>query len=291
MTAPLNLEQHWIKTYSDNVRLVAQQKESRIRPYVHEEEMEGEVHFMDSYGMAEMVPLQSRLQSTPHTPIPHERRMVGANPYVFNEFVDPADIRRILTDPSRRYTQVAAAGASRQIDDILIAAFEAAVYIGKEGAGGTAVFDTGNVVAAATAGLTVAKLNTAARILDENEVEDEDRTIVVTPKGLESLRNEEKATSADYNTVRALVDGVIDTFLGFKFVKCNRPDLRPSTTSHYAYFFHKQGMGLAVAQEPTARVDQRPDLNYATQVWLGLDMGAVRLEEARVGRIDLVVAA
>ncbi len=291
MTAPLNVEEHWIKTYSDNVRLVAQQKESRIRPYVTEEEMEGEVHFMDSYGQADMVQLQSRLQATPHTPIPHERRMVGAWPYVFNEFVDPTDIRRILTDPTRRYTQVAAAGASRQIDDILITAFEAAVLIGKEGAGGTATFDSGNVVAAATAGLTVAKLNTAARILDENEVEDEDRTIVVTPKGLETLRNEEKATSSDYAAVKALVNGEIDSFLGFKFVKCNRPGLRASTTAHSAYFWHKQGMGLAVAQEPTARVDQRPDMNYATQVWLGLDMGAVRLEEARVGRIDLVVAA
>lgn len=289
MPAPLNVEQHWIKTFEENVRLLAQQKESRLRAYVTEEPMEGEVHFFDSYGQAEMARIESRFQSTGHTPIPHERRMVGADPYYFNEFVDPTDIRRILTDPTRRYTQVAAAASNRKIDDIIIKAFEDAVYLGKEGTGGTAVFDTSNVVAAATAGLTVAKLNTAARILDENEIEDEDRVIVVTPKALESLRNEEKATSYDYNTIRALVDGQIETFLGFKFVKCNRPLLRPSATSHYAYFWHKQGMGLAVAEEPHGRVDQRPDLNYATQVYLSLDMGAVRLEEARVGRIDLVV--
>ena len=290
MPEPLNVEEHWIKTYEENVRLVAQQKESVLRSCVMEEPMEGELHFFDSYGTAEMAPIESRFQSTGRTPIPHERRMVGSTPYFFNEFVDPRDIKRILTDPSRRYTQVAAAASNRQIDNIIIAAFETTVYLGKEGTGGTVDFDTNNTIAAGTAGLTVSKLIEAKMLLDDYEVEDEDRFITVTPTALGTLLEETRATSKDFAAVQALVYGEVDQFMGFTFKRCARPGLKTSATVHTCYFWQKMGMGLAVAEEPTGRVDQRPDLSYATQVWLDLDMGAVRLEEARVGKILAYIA-
>jgi hypothetical protein len=43
---------------------------------------------------------------------------------------------------------------------------------------------------------------------------------------------------------------------------------------------------LGVGQEPTIRVSERADKNYSTQVYLEMDLGAVRLDEDKVGYIE-----
>src|SRR5690606_16720791 len=85
-------------------------------------------------------------------------------------------------------------------------------WIGKGGAVGV---DTGTAT-----GLTVGKLITANEILEDADLEDDaPRVLVVTAKQLTNLLNTTKVTSADYASVKALVNGTIDTFMGFKFKK------------------------------------------------------------------------
>jgi len=53
--------------------------------------------------------------------------------------------------------------------------------------------------------------------LDANNVPAENRHIVLHANNLSSLLAETAVTSADFNTVRALVSGELNTFLGFTF--------------------------------------------------------------------------
>ncbi|MCB0993893.1 MAG: hypothetical protein KDB21_02295, partial [Acidimicrobiales bacterium] len=81
-------------------------------------------------------------------------------------------------------------------------------------------------------------------------------------------------------TVRALVQGEIDTFVGFKFIRIER--LPKSGTDRACYAWATSGVMLGMGAEPAARIDERPDKGYATQVYFGLSVGATRLEEEKV---------
>jgi hypothetical protein len=107
--------------------------------------------------------------------------------------------------------------------------------------------------------LTLKKVKRAKRLLDNAGVTNKDRFFVYTPGGLDSLLEDQKVGSVDYNNVKALVDGDIDTFLGFKFVmiadqvindgkgnpvKTGLPGVGTATRKYFAY--HKKAVGFGV---------------------------------------------
>jgi len=75
----------------------------------------------------------------------------------------------------------------------------------------------GSTVAHGGTNLTVAKLRDAKKTMDTNNVPPEDRHMIIHANNLSNLLGETSVTSADFNTVRALVSGELDTFLGFRF--------------------------------------------------------------------------
>jgi hypothetical protein len=56
-------------------------------------------------------------------------------------------------------------------------------------------------------------------------------------------------------------------------------------------FYAKRGMCLGVGKDISTKITERPDKNYATQVFASMSIGATRLEEARVGYIECDVGA
>jgi hypothetical protein len=133
--------------------------------------------------------------------------------------------------------------------------------------------------------LTLAKLIEAKEILDSNDVDPSiPRYIAVSPKQITNLLDDPEVTSADYNTVRALVKGELDTYVGFKFVTTNRLGLDGSGDRR-CFAWAMDGIKLAVGKEPTARIDERADKSYATQVYYCMSVGATRMEEAKVVEI------
>ena len=117
-------------------------------------------------------------------------------------------------------------------------------------------------------------------MLDAGEVEKEDRYLAHSAIQLEDMLNVTEVASSDYNSVKALVQGEIDTWVGFKWIGSER--LQTDTSSYREVMaWQKKGIQLAIAKEAEGRVTERPDKNYAWQVYLKICLGAVRLEEAR----------
>lgn len=77
---------------------------------------------------------------------------------------------------------------------------------------------TTTVIPDAGTNLTVEKLRLAQNALDVENVPDEDRTFVMHANGKKALLESTEVTSTDFNSVKALVNGQVDTFLGFRFV-------------------------------------------------------------------------
>ena len=104
---------------------------------------------------------------------------------------------------------------------------------------------------------------------------------------LQDLLNTTEITSSDYNVVKALVEGTVNTWIGFAFTHTERL-LTDGSGYRLCYAYQRKAMQLAIQKEPTGRVDERPDKNYAWQVYMKLCMGATRLEEARIVEITCI---
>ena len=266
--------------FSSNVTLLSQQMGSILRAGVDEESVTGEKAFFDQVGAAAAVKRTSRHGDTPLVETPHSRRQVTLETYEWSDLIDDADKVRMLIDPTSTYARAAAAAIGRSIDDEIIAAATGTAKTGKSG-GTSTTLPSGNIIAAGNADLTLAKLIQAKKILDNNSVDPSiPRHIAVGPDQIEALLNNTTVTSSDFNTVKALVQGEINSFMGFQFHVSTR--LAKSGNDRTCFAWAEDGIKLAVGKDVMSRIDERADKSYSTQVYYCATFGATRMEEDKV---------
>ena len=274
----------FVEQYSSNIQMLSQQKGSLLRDKVRLESVTGKNAFFDQIGSVTATVRSSRHSNTPQADTPHSRRRVSLVDYEFADLVDDLDKVRMLVDPTSSYAQAAAYAMGRAMDDAIIAAATGSSDTGV--AGGTAVaLPAGQKIAeAGTAGLTIAKLRQAKEIIDLADVDPSlKRYIIVSPKQISDLLGTTEVTSSDFNTVKALASGDVNTFLGFDFCVTNRLTIGSSKRKCIA--FVQDGIALAMGKDSTARIDERSDKGYATQVYYSAAFGSTRMEEAKVVEI------
>ena len=273
----------FVNQFSSNVQMLSQQMGSLLRTAVDSESVNGEKAFFDQVGAASAVLRTSRHADTPLVETPHSRRMVTMSDYEYADLIDDQDKVRLLVDPTSTYSRAAAAAMGRAMDDVIITAALGTANTGKDGSTSTAL-PSGQKIAHGSAGLTIAKLVSAKELLDAASVDPSiPRFIVVSPKQISDLLNNTTVTSADFNTVKALAQGEINSFVGFNFIVSNR--LTDDGTSRQVIAFAQDGLKLAVGKEPAARIDERADKSYSTQVYYCQTIGATRMEEEKVVEI------
>ena len=273
----------FVQQYSSNVQMISQQMGSLLRDTVDVETITGDKAFFEQVGQAAAAAKTSRHADTPLMNTPHSRRMVTLTDYEYADLIDDQDKLRMLISPESTYARAAAAAIGRSMDDVIIAAMGGTALTGTTGSTSTTL-PSAQKIAHGSAGLTIAKLVTAKKKLDEKSVDPSiPRYIVVSPEQIEDLLNSTTVTSADFNTVKALVQGDIDTFVGFKFITSNR--LTDDGTSRLCYAWAQDGMKLAIGKEPNAKIDERSDKSYATQVYYCSSFGSTRMEEEKVVEI------
>jgi len=294
----------FVQQFTGNVSFIAQQTKSRIRPTVVEDEITGEASYLEQVAPTAARKVIARHSDSPIMNTQHLRRRVAPYDYDWGDLVDQEDKVRLLIDPTSSYANNAAFALERGIDDELIAAFFGTAYTGHSGSTAvtwpngnsesTPTQSAGTVVAvndwtfgngSGNAGLTVSKLIYASVALDAAEGdEEEERFIVVTAKQKGNLLATTEATSSDYNTVRALVDGKIDTFMGFKFIHSERL-LQDSNNYWRIPAYRKSAMGLGIAKDIWGKIDQRADKRFSWYVYAAMSVGGARLEEAKMVEI------
>jgi len=272
----------FVQQYSANVQLLSQQMGSLLRDKVRLESVVGKNAFFDQVGSVTAVQKTSRHSATPQIDTPHARRRVSLSDYEFADLIDNQDKVRMLIDPTSSYAQAAAYAIGRAMDDVIISAALGTAFTGETGATSTS---NANQIVHGSAGLTIAKLRTAKQTLDLNSVDPSiPRYIIVGPKQITDLLGTTEVTSSDFNTVKALANGEINSFLGFNFIVSNRLSLSSTTRSCIAYA--QDGIALAVGKDTTARIDERSDKSYATQVYYCATFGATRMEEDKVVEVQ-----
>ena len=274
----------FVNQFSSNVQLLSQQIGSKLRSSVSEEMVTGEKAYFDQIGSGVAQLRTSRHADTPLMETPHARRQVAIDTYEYADLVDDADKVRMLIDPTSTYARAAAAAIGRAMDDAIISAATGTANTGVSGGTSTSML-AANQIAHGSAGLTVAKLVQAKKILDNSDVDPSiQRYIVCGPEQMEDLLNNSTVTSSDYNSIKALVQGDIDTFVGFKFITSTRLSVSSSVRTCFAWAM--DGIKLAVGKDVMARIEDRADKSYSTQVFYCASFGSTRMEEEKVVQID-----
>lgn len=279
----------FVQQYGQSVEFLAQQKGSRLRRAVSYDTVEGKTRFFDQIGSVAAKRVTNRHGDSPLNPTPHARRRLTTFSYETGDLIDDMDKIRTLIDPTNAYTQAHGWALGRGMDDEIIASFFATAYTGEDGSS-TVAFPANNVIAAGAAGLTIAKLRTAKEILDASEATDPDesRFIAVSAKQVTNLLATTEVTSSDYNTVKALVEGKVDSFMGFEFIRTER--LPKTNTERLCPVWVPSGIMLGVGKEPTFRMAERSDKRFSMYVYACMDIGATRMQEEKVLQIECTEA-
>jgi hypothetical protein len=275
----------FVQQYSANIQMLSQQMGSLLRDKVRLESVVGKNAFFDQVGSVTAVKRTSRHGDTPQIDTPHARRRVSLVDYEFADLIDDQDKVRMLIDPTSSYAQAAAFAMGRAMDDEIIEAATGTSFTGETGSTSTALPAGQIITEASTDGLTIAKLREAKKILDLNSVDPSiPRHIIVSPKQIDDLLGTTSVTSSDFNTVKALVQGEVNAFMGFNFIVSNRLSIASSKRACIA--FAQDGIALGVGKDVMARIDERADKGYATQVYYCASFGATRMEEEKVVKIE-----
>lgn len=278
--------------FSTNWQDRLQQDESRLVGAVTRDDFKGERKKFNLVTAFESSEITSRLEETPVQEFAGSEYWLYQNPCHIPTWFDKYDDHFLgqVVLPTSDTVRGHAKELNRKIDDAVIGAFFNSRFIGPAGtisdsfpaAQDVAVnyVETGSP---ANSGLTIAKLRRASKRLNEAEVPMSDRYIAVTAQELEDLLRTTEVTSIDYNNVKALVNGTLDTFMGFKFIHTERLPISAGDVTSVPVW-HKDGIKLALGERGSS-MNIIPTRNDALLIRSHLMRGAVRTQNEMVVRI------
>lgn len=283
----------FVEQYKSNITLLSQQKGSKLRECVDYEDITGESAFFDQIGSTEAQDVVDRHGDSPIISTPHSRRKVTPIDSDWGDLIDKMDKAKTLNDPTNSYVLAGSYALGRKIDDRIIESFTGNAYTGKNGSTVIALpaaqkiaVTLGHADGVTNAGLTIEKLIAAKSLFGKNDVDIEDPRnklyMGVTQQQLDDLLATTEVKSSDYNTVKALVKGEINTFLGFDFKRSQRFSLDATTDIRTCVAWAKSGVRLGINQDITGKIAPRPDKRFAMYVYACMSIGASRMEEEKV---------
>lgn len=297
MALDTSIDSALVNAYRSNIELKFQQMGSRLRPAVRLETQHAEFEFYDRIGPTDAVQVVNRHSDTPLVPTVYDRRRVGLTDWDWADLIDNKDRLRMLADPTSAYCMNAVYALGRAMDDVVIAAAFGTAYADKQG-NTSITFPSSNVVAAnyveagtaANSNLTIGKLRRVRYLLDKAEAANEgehELYAAVDPSQLQSLLRTTEVTNSQYNEIKALVHGEVDTFMGFNFIRTNRlPFGVTASNIRNCIFWEKQGLLLSMAQEVMVDVGPRRDKRNSIQVYVCGSFGASRMWEEKVYEVN-----
>lgn len=279
--------------YGNNLIHRYQQSKSRLMPFVQTEEFSGERKDYPRIGASAdpvNITLAARGSDTPYNEADFDKRW--AYPSLFEKSTHfaqwDAKLLGAISLPDSDVQQNHIKAFMRQYDKEIVAAALGNVLTGKLGTVPVAL-PAGQKIAAGGTGMSLAKLISALDILDAADEDAADdgtleKVFCWTVKQRNALLNNTQVTSSDFATVKALAEGRIESFMGFKFkLLQNALPLAAGVRSCVAF---RQGALRAIKSMKPSSVAPRLDKRNALQVYDTGAIGVCRVHDEGVVQID-----
>lgn len=263
-----------VANFNSNITILFQQKQSRLRASIGQTRpVVGKIVHFERLDKVEVSERTIRNAATNLVDSTHTRRAAIPRFYDAALTVDPMDLDRILIDPKGPYSEALSYGMARKLDSVIYTAARGTANTGEDGSG-TQALPSGQKIAHGSAGMTLSKILQAHRMLNAAEVPMDGRFFWIDSFALEDMLNIQQLTSSDYNSVKMLTTGEVNSFMGFSWSMYN---YAAESAVYYAVAGHRSALGLAIPKELSTQVDKRPDRSNIWQVYVSADFGSVRI--------------
>lgn len=217
--------------------------------------------------------------------ISHARQTATMENWNAPEYTDIFDAQEVNFEEQSELATTIAGAITRREDQIIIDAMDAISFVttnDQDPNTGFTVDDSGST------NFTLDLIRDAVGHLDDIEAPSEDRHLALRAKALQKLLEDTEVTSSDFNSVKALVSGDLDTYMGFKFHKIGtraEGGLPGLAADRIAFAWHKPSVGLAIG------IDMKTSVDWVAQKtsWLANGMfkaGAVVREPQGVVKLQ-----
>jgi hypothetical protein len=197
--------------------------------------------------------------------------------YIAAEYSDIFHQSHVNFDERRELVQVVSKSIARRMDQLCIDALDAA----------SSPSTVATSVGGAASNMNIEKLRAAAKALNDNNVPAEGRHLLMHSSQLDALLGETEVTSADFATVKALVRGEINSFMGFNIITMGDRDEggvpKPSTRTCFAW--HQDSMGYAESMSQKSEVNYIPE-KTSFLVSSMFSAGAVAIDDEGIVKIS-----
>ena len=290
------------KQFSSTVQHLSQQKNSRFGDKVRLESVSNaEEAYFNLFSAADD-PSQNtdRHGDTPYGEYEAQRRKVVPVTWEKATIIDKKDVRRMTVDPQNPVVQAHAMSFARKKDKVIYAAMIGTALEGKEGAtsitfanDSIGIDSDGDKTTLGTAAsndtltetaMTLSKMLTMMTIFNESDVDpDIAKHWAVSPADIKYMLDLTEIGSSDYNTVKALQQGKIDSYMGFMFFWWNYLSRDSDDgTCNRTVAWAQDGVIFATIADMNTTVDILPTKKNSTGIYSEFDIGAVRMEGAKV---------
>ena len=193
-----------------------------------------------------------RVPQTDVTPLNVTYAQVTAtmSDYIAAEYSDIFQQSHINFDERSELVQVVSKSIARRMDQLCVDALV--------GNAGTTVATS---IGGAATNMNIEKLRATAKAMNAKNVPSEGRYLLMHASQLDAMLGETEITNQDFATVKALVRGEVNAFMGFNILTMGDRDEggvpKPSTRSCFAW--HKDSMGYAES------MSQKTEVNYVPE--------------------------
>lgn len=169
------------------------------------------------------------------------------------EYSDIFSQAKVNFDERQELVQVVANAMGRRQDQLILDALTAS----------STSLTVANSIGGSNTNMNITKLREAKRLMDKNNVPPDGRNIIIHANGLANLLSETSVTSSDFNSVKALVQGELNTYLGFTFhVLGDRSEgglAIDASLDRSCFAFHKDAVGYGEG------IAMRTEINYIAE--------------------------
>ena len=298
------LAKNYVTTYANNVYTLAQQKGSRLRPFVTVMPLVGEKRTFERVKPTSAVKIESRYSDTQLVHTEFDRRTLWGNAWGWSDMIDWQDNLDLLIDPTSDVVAAGGYALGRVIDDIIINdAFAGDAHEGKNGTDKVSLPATQKIpvtwgsTSGANEGLTIEKILEVRSRFGKADVDLDDPVnkvyMAVTQTQIDDLARGVEVRSRDYEALQNLLKGTTNEFLGITFVRCGRlltTDLAGGKSRMCAAWC-KSGIVLGMQKEVSMSIFTNHDKWDNWQALATMKAGATRLEDAKFLQVFCYEAA
>jgi hypothetical protein len=277
----------YVQTYETNVRHLAQQGITRLRPWVMERSVQSEGHNWERIAATAASQKTARKVATPDDETAWSRRKSIPVTYHTGDVTEQEDVVQMIVDPNSNYARAQGMAMRRAHDDEIISA---AVGDSRDGDGNAVTFPAGQLLGDGTTTISYDIITATTEKFMANDIDpDEEKCFVIGPAQARKLLQLTEATSGDYNAVRPLTSkGYIESWMGYTWLVSTRlQDGAVADASTACFAMTRRALGLQMNKDIWARITEDASISYAWRIYCASTFGAIRVEDEHLVKVDV----